>query len=67
MKIGVYVCHCGGNISEVVDIKQLTSFAEKQSDVAIVRDNAHMCSDVGRNLVLEDIKKHNLDRIVVAA
>ncbi len=67
MKVGVYVCHCGGNISEVVDIKRLTSFAEKQSDVAIVRDNAHMCSDVGRNLVLEDIKKHNLDRIVIAA
>ena len=44
IKIGVYVCHCGGNISEVVDVKDVASFAEKQSNVVLVRDYWHNCS-----------------------
>ena len=38
MKIGVYVCHCGGNISEVVDIKEVMAYAEKQGDVVMVKE-----------------------------
>ncbi|MDH4210618.1 MAG: CoB--CoM heterodisulfide reductase iron-sulfur subunit A family protein [candidate division WOR-3 bacterium] len=67
MKIGVYVCRCGGNISEVVDIKEVMSFAEKQGDVVMVKEHAHVCSDVGRNMVIEDIKTQGLDKVVVAA
>ena len=67
MRIGAYVCHCGGNISEVIDIQEVVSFAEKQSDVVLVRDDAHMCSEVGRKLILNDVKEHKLDRIVISA
>lgn len=67
MKIGVYVCHCGGNISEVVDVKKVAAFAGEQADVALVRDYEHMCSEAGQKLVLDDIKEHNLDKIVIAA
>jgi heterodisulfide reductase subunit A len=67
MKIGVYVCHCGGNISEVVDIKEVMAFAEKQGDVVMVKEHAHVCSDVGRNMLMDDIKSQGLDKVVVAA
>ena len=67
MRIGVYVCHCGGNISEIVDISKVVSFAEKQPDVVLVKDNPHMCSEVGQKLVIDDIKEHKLDKIVIAA
>jgi heterodisulfide reductase subunit A len=67
MRIGVYVCHCGGNISETVDIGEVASFAEKQADVVLVRDYSHMCSEVGQKMVLDDIHDHNLDRVVIAA
>jgi heterodisulfide reductase subunit A len=67
MRIGVYVCHCGGNISEVVDVKSVVSFAGKQPDVVMAKDNTHMCSDVGQNLVSSDIREHKLDRVVIAA
>ena len=67
MRIGVYVCHCGGNISEVVDVEDVASFAEDQAGVVLARDYSHMCSEAGQKLILDDIKEHGLDRVVVAA
>lgn len=67
MRAGVYVCHCGGNISETVDVGEVASFAEGQLDVVLVRDYSHMCSEVGQKMVLEDIVSNNLDRVVIAA
>ncbi|MBN1258046.1 MAG: CoB--CoM heterodisulfide reductase iron-sulfur subunit A family protein [Planctomycetes bacterium] len=67
MRIGVYVCHCGGNISEVVEVQEVAEFTRKQPDVVLVRDFHHMCSDLGQQLILDDIAKEKLDRIVVAA
>lgn len=67
MRIGVYVCHCGGNISEVVDVKKVATIAGEQADVVIARDYDHMCSDLGQKLILDDVKEQQLDRVVVAA
>ena len=67
MRIGVYVCHCGGNISEVVDVKNVAAAAGEGADVVISRDYSHMCSDLGQKMIADDIKEHELDRIVVAA
>ncbi len=67
MKIGVYVCHCGGNISEVVDVKGVAEFSRKQADVVLTRDYEHMCSEIGQKMVQDDIKEHKLDKIVIAA
>jgi len=67
MRIGVYVCHCGTNISKAVDVLEVASFAEKQPDVALVRDYKNMCSGKGQKLIRDDIKEHKLERIVVAA
>ncbi|MBC8525543.1 MAG: FAD-dependent oxidoreductase [Candidatus Cloacimonetes bacterium] len=66
-RIGVYVCHCGGNISEVIDVKEVAAFAGEKSDVVIAKDETHMCSDVGQQLILNDIKEHKLDKVVIAA
>ena len=67
MRIGVYICHCTGNISEVIDIKEVVSFAEKQPDVVLTRDYTTMCSEVGQKMLIDDIKEHNLDRVVISA
>ena len=66
-RIGVYVCHCGGNISEVIDVKEVAAYSGEKSDVVIAKDETHMCSDVGQQLILNDIKEHKLDRVVIAA
>jgi len=66
-KIGVYVCHCGGNISDIVDVDEVARFASKLPDVTVVRSISHMCSENGQRTIMDDIEEHNLDRVVVAA
>jgi heterodisulfide reductase subunit A len=66
-KIGVYVCHCGTNISGKVDVEQVTEFAKTLPNVTIARNNKFMCSDPGQLLIEEDIKNLGLERIVVAS
>lgn len=67
MKIGVYVCHCGGNIADVVDVKKIAEIAGQQDEVVYVRDLEHTCSEEGQKFILDDIIEHKLDRVVVAA
>jgi len=66
-KVGVYVCHCGGNISDVVDVKAVAEAAGLNSDVVTSKDFVFMCSDPGQNLIIDDIRDHGVNRVVVAA
>lgn len=66
-RIGVYVCHCGTNISGKVNVTEVTEFAKTLPGVAVAREYKFMCSDPGQILIEEDIKNLNLDRIVVAS
>ncbi|RLI82751.1 CoB--CoM heterodisulfide reductase iron-sulfur subunit A family protein [Archaeoglobales archaeon] len=66
-KIGVYVCHCGGNISDYVDVKKVVDAIKDIPNVAIARDFVFMCSEAGQELIKEDIKNLNLDGVVVAS
>ena len=67
MKIGVYVCHCGINIADHVDVEAVKNFAENHPKVAIARNYIYMCSDPGQDLIVKDIETYQLDRVVVAA
>ena len=46
-KIGVYVCHCGGNISDQVVVEQVAERAGDLPNVTVARRNMFMCSDPG--------------------
>lgn len=67
VKIGVYVCHCGTNISGKVNVEEVRDFARTLPGVVVARDYKFMCSDPGQDLIIEDIRKLGLDRIVVAS
>ena len=66
-RIGVFVCHCGENISRTVDVERVARAAEKLIGVAYACDYKYMCSDPGQNLLKKAVAEHNLDGIVVAA
>ena len=66
-RIGVYICHCGGNISDVVDVEKVVEAVAGLPNVVVARDNTFMCSDPGQNLIAEDIRDKKLNRVVVAA
>jgi heterodisulfide reductase subunit A len=67
VRIGVYICHCGTNIAATVDCKAVAENAATLPGVAVARDYKYMCSDPGQTLIQQDIKDHNLNRIVVAS
>ncbi len=66
-RIGVYVCWCGTNIAKMVDVEAVAGEMGKLPNVAVARNYKYMCSDPGQELIINDIKEHNLDRVVVAA
>jgi len=67
LRIGVYVCHCGSNIAGVIDPKEVAEYATTLPGVVIAKDHRYVCSDPGQALIQQDIKEHNLNRVVVAA
>ncbi len=66
-KVGVYICHCGGNISDHVDVQQLAETIGQIPGVAAVHTNMFMCSDPGQELIQTDIKNGTVNRVVVAS
>jgi len=66
-RIGVYVCWCGANIAKMVDVEKVAGKIGKMKNVVIAQNYKYMCSDPGQDLIIKDIKKHKLNRVVVAA
>lgn len=66
-RIGVYVCHCGANIAAKVDVAAVAEYATSLEGVTLAKDYKFICSDPGQDLIKNDIKEHNLNRVVVAS
>lgn len=66
-RIGVFVCHCGINIANVVDISEVVQHVEKLPYVAYATNNLYACSQDSQAAMIEVIEKHKLNRIVVAS
>jgi heterodisulfide reductase subunit A len=66
-RIGVYICHCGINITNKVDVGQAIEFAAKLPNVTVAREYKFMCSDPGQELIQKDIREGLIDRVVVAS
>ncbi len=66
-RIGVYICHCGTNISHTVDVAAVAEYARTLPGVAQVREYKYMCSDPGQDLIKNDIKEDKLTRVVVSS
>jgi heterodisulfide reductase subunit A len=66
-KLGVYICHCGGNISDYVDVEKVRQSVENEEGVIVARTTMFACSDSGQKEMADDIKKNELEGIVVAS
>jgi len=66
-RIGCYICHCGTNIAQMVDVEAVAQAAQAEENVVIARHYKYMCSDPGQELIVKDIQEQGLDRIVVAS
>lgn len=65
--IGVFICHCGINIGGYVDIPAVVNDTKSLKNVAYVEANLYTCSEDTQKKIVDAIKIHHLNRILVAA
>jgi heterodisulfide reductase subunit A len=66
-RVGIFICHCGKNIGGVVDIPSLVESAKAIPNVEYAQDNLFSCSQDSQDQMVQMIKEHHLNRVVVAA
>ncbi len=66
-KIGVYICHCGGNISDYVDVEKVKQAIENEKNVVLTKTTMFACSDANQKEMEKDIQEHDLDEVIVAS
>jgi heterodisulfide reductase subunit A len=67
LRIGVFVCECGQNISGSVDCDEVVEYAKSLPDVVTSVKNRYTCAEPGQQEIKKYIQEHNLNRVVVAA
>ncbi|MCD4704426.1 MAG: FAD-dependent oxidoreductase, partial [Methanosarcinaceae archaeon] len=67
MRIGIYICHCGLNIANVINVDMLREKTGVLEGVVVAKDIQFMCSDAGQDAIADDIKEHGVERVLIAA
>jgi len=65
--LGVYICHCGGNISDYVDVEKVAEAVRDDDSVAAVKTNIFTCSDAAQQDMINEIQERKLNGIVIAS
>ena len=66
-RVGVFVCFCGANIADFVDVPAVIQETKKIKEVKVAIDYKYMCSDPGQGMIRNAIVQHRLTSVVVAA
>jgi heterodisulfide reductase subunit A2 len=66
-RIGTFVCHCGGNISDYVEVEKVRAAAEGEDGVAVAKTFLFACSDAAQQEMAELVEREHLDGIVIAS
>ncbi len=66
MKIGLFVCNCGKNISGIIDTDKIIEYFKKNSELHVIGDQ-YLCSETGLTKITDEIKEKKIDRVVIAA
>ncbi|MFC1954437.1 FAD-dependent oxidoreductase, partial [Chloroflexota bacterium] len=66
-RVGVFVCRCGTNIARVVDVPGVAEYAKTLPYVMHAEENLYTCSTDTQNKIIDAIKEHELNRVVVAS
>jgi heterodisulfide reductase subunit A len=66
-RIGIFVCHCGTNISSTVEIDQVVNAVKGLPGVAYVTNTIYACAQDNQEMIKQTIKEQNLNRVVIAS
>jgi heterodisulfide reductase subunit A len=66
-RIGVFVCHCGANISRVVDVPSTVDYCLSLPNVVYAQQQLFSCATNSAKEITDTIKEKGLNRVIVAA
>jgi heterodisulfide reductase subunit A len=66
-RLGVFLCQCGGNISDYVDMEKLREAVKDEPGLVEAGITIFACSDAAQQEMIDAIQKERLDGIVVAS
>jgi heterodisulfide reductase subunit A2 len=66
-RIGVFVCHCGANISSVVDVPSTVEYAENLPNVVYAQEQLFSCATNSAQEITDLAQEKGLNRVVIAA
>jgi heterodisulfide reductase subunit A-like polyferredoxin len=64
-RVGVFLCDCRGEVGSVIDLEELSEFAEGLRDVALVQAMDNACLKSGREQIAKAIGEGELNRVVI--
>lgn len=67
MRIGIYFCNCGTNISDKINADLVREKVLDLHDDLLFQPVDFMCSEEGKEFIERDIKGNNIERVVIAA
>ena len=67
IRIGVFICHCGGNISDTVDVDHVKEATGSLEQVKVADTFEYLCSNPGQGMIKKAINEHKSNRVVVAS
>jgi len=66
-RIGVFVCHCGANISSVVNVPSTVEYALTLPNVVYAQEQLFSCATNSAQEITELAREKGLNRVVIAA
>ncbi len=66
-RIGVFVCHCGANISSVVDVPSTVEYSLTLPNVVYAEEQLFSCATNSAQEITEIAKEKGLNRVVLGA
>jgi heterodisulfide reductase subunit A len=66
-KVGVFVCHCGANISRVVNIPSTVEYISSLPNVVYVKEQLFSCATNSAQEITDIAREKGLNRVVIAA
>ncbi len=66
-RIGVFVCHCGANISAVVNVPETVEYCKTLPNVVYAQNQVFSCATNSAKEITDVTKEKGLNRVIVAA
>ncbi|MBA3012037.1 MAG: CoB--CoM heterodisulfide reductase iron-sulfur subunit A family protein [Desulfobacula sp.] len=66
-RIGVFVCHCGANISSVVNVPSTVDYVRTLPNVVYAKEQIFSCATNSAKEITDLAKQKGLNRVVIAA